>query len=133
MQRYKQHAAELELEKIRRRQLDGDVPGQMSNYLEQLGKDYDVLQLKVLDNHHLQSKNNRNQAHRSANPYESKVSFAEDNFDGKNLMPKKRPNGKGGGVVDVDLRPTINYKMIEPMQNIDPAVIMNKRIDKLNQ
>lgn len=36
-------------------------------------------------------------------------------------------------VQDVDLRPTINYKMIEPMQNIDPAVIMNKRIDKLNK
>lgn len=62
MQRYKEHASELELEKIRRRMLDGDVPGQMSNYLEQLGKDYDVLQLKVLQNNplHLSGKANPN-------------------------------------------------------------------------
>ncbi len=49
MQHYKEHAAHLELEKIRRRKLDGDVPGQLNHYLNRLNKEYNILEFKVLE------------------------------------------------------------------------------------
>lgn len=52
-------------------------------------------------------------------------------------MPLKKSEHKKvsnkDGVTHIDIRPTVNYKMIEPMEDIDPTIALNKKIDKLNK
>jgi hypothetical protein len=144
MQKYKQHAANLELEKLRRRKLDGDVPGQMSHYLNNLNKDYNVLEMKVVDGNAL----NLNALSRSAIPYNPNNPFgpgpggAHDPFASNigasmgggsgfamPLKKKKDPVTVKDGITHIDIRPTVNYRMIEPMEDNDPTIALNKKID----
>lgn len=143
MQIYKEHAAELEVQKLRRKKLDGDIPGQMYNYLNNLNRDFNVLDLKVMekDNINLQALNNQGRAGSyNRMPMYSNQGYGVEGNDSYNSnfnMPikKKEANIKPGkdGVTNIDVRPTVNYKLIEPMQAIDPAKAMNKKIDKLNK
>jgi hypothetical protein len=140
---YKERAIDLELENMKRRKLEADVPGQLESYLNEQRKKFNIVDLKVMDGKHLMGKKG---------PWGNRQ-FAEDFANGFGGLPgaqgfggvgplgggmfkkkgEKPESSKQKGVINKDIRPIVNYKMIEPMDPIYDANKINKRIDEVNK
>ena len=146
LRRYKDRAQNLEIEALRRRRLDQDVPGQLEEYLNNLRRNYEVLDLKIAGIDDLVQLPPLPGA-KGSNPNHQSLPFLSG-IPGAQKSRKQSAGGKRGqsrgfrassgfntskSVIHKDIRPRLNYRMFEPLEHLDPADEINRRVDRLNK
>ena len=122
--KYRDQAITLNIENMRMRKLQKDIPTQLQEYLDNLAEENNILEFEVLgdlpmgqDPHDFmnQGKKGRNGQKNKNRQFQNKGSTSHSQF---------------GSTIQVDQRPKMNVKLIEPMDPMDDSDAINKKIEK---
>lgn len=124
---FKERAIQLNIENMRFKKLQSDIPTQLQQYLNEVQEENDILDMKILKGLPIEDYNNN---FGGSDP--NSKNFNMPNFHQGNGRMHTNEDGGEDYPLEIDLRPALNYKLVEPLDPMDQSDAINKKIDVAN-